>query len=306
LQVKLKVLNLLLLSLFTLFWYLLFHRAGLYQTRWLEDGKGEGKQIAKSVSVGSTLLMIVAVSFQRHNLGWDVILCFSGFTFVLTWVGRMSLRPMLRWLWQHNPQRLLLVGSNPRAHNFALHIMTQPQLGYHIVGYIDDPPNGQGYYPLSLTLKHLGALQDFEAVIEREIIDEVVVSLPMRSCYERIQCILEACEQQGIQAHLLSNFFSVASCPRADDGFRWYPAPHPIDIPAIPVVLLCEAGFRFDCGASLGDSFLSALSSPRGLDQTLVAPGAGLFCPNQSGLQPAAFQDYQVSLDGSRSRTVAT
>jgi exopolysaccharide biosynthesis polyprenyl glycosylphosphotransferase len=209
LQVKLKVLNLLLLLLFVLLWYVLFHRAGLYQMRWLDDGQGEGKQIAKAVFVGSALLLIVAVSFQRNNLSWDVVLGFAGLAFMLTWVGRVSLRPVLRWLWQHNPQRLLLVGSNPRAHNFALHVMTQPQLGYHIVGYIDDPPNGQGYYPLSLTLKYLGSLQDFEAVIEREIIDEVVISLPMRSCYERIQYILEACEQQGIQAHLLSNFFPL-------------------------------------------------------------------------------------------------
>jgi exopolysaccharide biosynthesis polyprenyl glycosylphosphotransferase len=209
LQVRLKVLNLIILVLFTFIWHLIFRRAGLYHIRWFESGKGEGKELAKAVVAGSILLQIVAVGSQRNTLGSGVALCFASLAFGLTWAGRVSLRIMLRWFWQYNPQRLLLVGSNPRAHNFALHIMSQPQLGYQIVGYIDDPPDGQSYHALSLTLTRFGSLQDLEAVIEREVVDEVVISLPMRSCYERIQHMLETCEQQGIQTHLLSDFFTL-------------------------------------------------------------------------------------------------
>ena len=208
-QLKLKVINLILLSLFTLVWHLIFRRAGLYHIGWLESGKGEGKGLAQAVLTGSALLLVLAVVFQRTNLTWDLVLCFAVLDFALTWAGRRGLRRGLRWLWQHNPRCLLLVGSNPRAHNFALYVLSQPQLGYQIVGYIDDPPNGQGYGVLSLSLKRLGSLQDLEAVIECEVVDEVVISLPMRSCYERIQRMLEVCEQQGIQAHLLSDFFTL-------------------------------------------------------------------------------------------------
>ena len=208
-QVKFKVINLILLSFFTLVWYQIFCQAGLYQNPFLESGKGEWKGLTKAVLTGSVLLLVLAVGFRRTNLTWDVVLCFAVLDFTLTWAGRRGLRLGLRWWWQHSPRCLLLVGSNPRAHNFALHVLSQPQLGYQIIGYIDDPPNGQSYGVLSLSLKRLGSLQDFETVIEHEVVDEVVISLPMRSCYERIQRMLEVCEQQGIQAHLLSDFFTL-------------------------------------------------------------------------------------------------
>jgi exopolysaccharide biosynthesis polyprenyl glycosylphosphotransferase len=58
-------------------------------------------------------------------------------------------------------------------------------------------------------LKHLGTLQDFDVVMEREVIDEVVISLPIHSCYERIKPLIDVCEAQGIRVHLLLDFFQL-------------------------------------------------------------------------------------------------
>jgi exopolysaccharide biosynthesis polyprenyl glycosylphosphotransferase len=208
-QLKFKMINLILLGFFVLIWYQIFCRVGLYQGRWLESGKGEKKSLVQAVLIGSALLLVLAVGFQRANLTWDVVLCFAVLDFALTWAGREGLRLWLTWLWQRNPQRLLLVGSNSRAHNFALHVLSQSRLGYHLIGYVDDPPKGQDYDALSLTLKRFGALREFEAVLDCEVVDEVVICLPVRSYYERIRGMLEVCEQQGIQAHLLSDFFTL-------------------------------------------------------------------------------------------------
>jgi exopolysaccharide biosynthesis polyprenyl glycosylphosphotransferase len=108
-----------------------------------------------------------------------------------------------------NLHSLLLVGSNQRVQDFACRIMSKPQLGYRIVGYLDDPPSGQSYHKLLSSHKHLGTLDDFDAVIDQEEVDEVVISLPIRSCYEQIKHLVEACEVQGIRVHLLSDFFQL-------------------------------------------------------------------------------------------------
>jgi exopolysaccharide biosynthesis polyprenyl glycosylphosphotransferase len=88
--------------------------------------------------------------------------------------------------------------------------MAKPQLGYRVVGYIDEAfPSYHGDPGVAAALPHLGALQDFDEVLEREQIDQVIMALPIRSFYEEMRSIIEACECQGIQVHLLSDFFQL-------------------------------------------------------------------------------------------------
>jgi exopolysaccharide biosynthesis polyprenyl glycosylphosphotransferase len=58
-------------------------------------------------------------------------------------------------------------------------------------------------------LPYLGSLEKFDEVLSREQIDEVVIALPIRSFYEPMKRIIESCECQGIQVHLLSDFFQL-------------------------------------------------------------------------------------------------
>ena len=71
----------------------------------------------------------------------ETLLAFMVLAGVLTWGGRTALRIIVRKIrqWNRNVCRLLLVGSNHRAYNFVRCVLATPQLGYHIVGYIDDP-----------------------------------------------------------------------------------------------------------------------------------------------------------------------
>jgi exopolysaccharide biosynthesis polyprenyl glycosylphosphotransferase len=211
LQNKSKIANFLLLLGFVAVWYLIFLAMRLYDSRRLERGRGEWKDIGKAVLMGGMFLLIATVAFQRHNVSKEEVLLFVMLSGLLTWLGRILMRTVMEKLHRrnHNMHQLLLVGSNDRAFDFASRVMAKSHLGYHILGYIDDPHNGQTYSKLALPLKPLGTLRDFEAVIDREQIDEVVVALPIRSCYEQIRRILTICELQGIQAHLLSDLFQL-------------------------------------------------------------------------------------------------
>lgn len=95
--------------------------------------------------------------------------------------------------------------------SFDRRVKAKPQLGYRVVGYIDDefPPYYDGFQTPSIPLLYLGSLDEFEEVLGREQIDEVVIALPIRSFYEPMRRIIESCECQGIQVHLLSDFFQL-------------------------------------------------------------------------------------------------
>jgi exopolysaccharide biosynthesis polyprenyl glycosylphosphotransferase len=210
-QIRLKIINIFLLLIFVITWHLIFLSMRLYDSRRLERGREEWKDIVKSVLIGSMVLLATTVVFQRDHVSKETVLLFAVFAGFFTWLARMLMRIVMGRLrrYNRNLNHLLLVGSNDRVHDFASRVMAQPHLGYRILGYIDDPPNGRSFAKLTLPLQSLGTLRDFEAVVDREQIDEVVIALPIRSCYEQIKRIIEACELQGIQAHLLSDFFQL-------------------------------------------------------------------------------------------------
>jgi exopolysaccharide biosynthesis polyprenyl glycosylphosphotransferase len=211
LQLRLKVVNFILVLLFGLLWHLVFLSLGLYNARRLEHGQGEWKDLVKATLIGGMFLLAVTVAFQRTNVGRNTILMFTGLACLLTYAGRAGTRAVLSWLLRHDRSlcSLLLIGSNQRAYNMISRILAKPHLGYRVVGYLDTPPNGQSYDKLYAHLRYLGSVEDFNTVLDREEIDEVVITLPIRSCYERIKGLIDACEAQGIRAHLLSDFFPL-------------------------------------------------------------------------------------------------
>lgn len=212
-QINLKLINVLLLVFLVGIWHLVFLSMGLYDSRRLDRGKGEYHDVFKAVIMGSMLLLVVGALFRRNHINREVVLYFATSAFCLTCIGRYFLRMALGWVRVHNRnlRRLLLVGSNRRGMAFARRVKAKSQLGYRVVGYIDDefPPYYDGYETASIPLPYLGSLEEFDDVLSREQIDEVVIALPIRSFYEPMKQIIESCECQGIQVHLLSDFFQL-------------------------------------------------------------------------------------------------
>jgi exopolysaccharide biosynthesis polyprenyl glycosylphosphotransferase len=212
-QINLKLINVLLLVLLVYIWHAVFLSMGLYDSRRFDRGKGEYHDVFKAVVMGSMLLLVAGVLFRRDHINREVVLYFATLSFIFTCMGRFVLRLFMGWVRVHNRnlRRLLLVGSNCRGMTFARRVKANPQLGYRVVGYIDDelPPYCEGYPSTLIPLPYLGSLAEFDDVLIREQIDEVVLALPIRSFYESMKQIIESCECQGIHVHLLSDFFQL-------------------------------------------------------------------------------------------------
>jgi exopolysaccharide biosynthesis polyprenyl glycosylphosphotransferase len=53
----------------------------------------------------------------------------------------------------------------------------------------------------------LGKFEELERIINTEVVDEVVIALPIKSQYAQIKTAIAQLEEQGIVVHLLSDFF---------------------------------------------------------------------------------------------------
>lgn len=149
--------------------------------------------------------------YIRGNISKDVILIFSISTCMLIFISRFATEKIVGLMHRKNRKlrNILIIGWNRRAYNFSMAILEKPQLGYRIVGFLDVLSENENSRRFDLYLECLGTLADFDYVIDHREIDEVVIALPIRSFYEHISYLIEHCETQGIEVHLLANFFEM-------------------------------------------------------------------------------------------------
>jgi len=109
-----------------------------------------------------------------------------------------------------NTRQVLIVGRNDRAARLAERIEQSPELGFRLVGFID-APNGECRRSYDYAFNVLGDLEDFERVLRENIVDEVFLTLPVKSFYSEIDQLIEICETVGIEAKIPIDLFRLRS-----------------------------------------------------------------------------------------------
>ncbi len=156
----------------------------------------------------SALPLMIDHSYSA-NLVFLLVLC------ALQAAGSIFLRYFPRSLLRYfrsrgyNFRQVLIVGRNDRAAQLAQAIEKFPELGLKILGFID-APNGKAIrtkYPF----KVLGKLEDCEKIIRENIVDEVYITLPIKSFYSEMEKLIELCELVGIEAKIPTDIFKIKS-----------------------------------------------------------------------------------------------
>jgi exopolysaccharide biosynthesis polyprenyl glycosylphosphotransferase len=111
------------------------------------------------------------------------------------------------------------VGTNSRAIRFARKVEAKPELGYHLIGFVDDDWSGtQGF--LRTGFRQVASLDQFPDFLRQYVVDEVLLCLPMRSFYPRASAIVGQCEEQGIIVRFLSDLFNLRQAKSKVDQFE--------------------------------------------------------------------------------------
>lgn len=112
-----------------------------------------------------------------------------------------SVRPRLR-----KKRNFIIVGTGSRAVDVCREMENNLDYEYNLVGYVDSEPQ-TAYVAKSQVL---GSIEDFESILMHQIVDEVVVALPMKSQYETIGEIVAVCERLGVQSQYFTHHFGTA------------------------------------------------------------------------------------------------
>ena len=207
LSVRIKLSNLLLFIGFAAAWHLLFSYCGLYRSPVL-GRVNSWWNVAKAGTLGTLLLTALAHLLNLAAVDRVFMAVFLVTAVLGTQVTRSVLGLVIGYSQSKtsNLTRVMIVGCGPRGTLLGREIWKRPELGYLLVGYSDDIPAPES--PLhGRSERLLGTLAEFETVVENLDIDEVFVTLPVKSYYETIEEIITFCGESGVGVHLPVDFF---------------------------------------------------------------------------------------------------
>ena len=208
--IRITVKNLILVVLFLLTWVIAFRVFGLSRrspgaTLWREL-----LQIAKASTAASVFAVLFPLTSQTGAFSGRVLLYFLPVAIVACLCGRLVARAFADRLTSALTGRrdLIIVGSGPRAASLYEHLR-EPHHGYiRVLGFVDSP--SAHTVPAAIRKQMLGTLDDLEGIVMKQPVDEVLIALPAKSCYDEIQTAIQTCERAGVEAKYLSDIFELS------------------------------------------------------------------------------------------------
>lgn len=219
LSMRIKLENFILFAGLLGVWHILFISMGVYQSQRLASRQEELTCVFRATSIGTLCVGLLSLLFRIRMVTPTFIIVFWLLTMGLVMASRLTLRFILEGIRRRgrNIRNVLIVGTNSRATNFAHKIESQPESGYRVIGFVDEPWNGlknflRGRYPL------VSDFQQLAPFLRKTVVDDVVIGLPIRSYYEQSSAIAALCELHGIVVRFLPGLFNLKLArPRAED-----------------------------------------------------------------------------------------
>lgn len=166
--------------------------------------------VAKAVVVALIFSGFVVAFFGRHGIQQEFLLRFGGFSLAFLLLFRSLVRAGLIMIRRRgfNRRQILLVGANDRARKLVDLMLSSEQYGYELVGLVDDEPNRVEYLK-GYNVPHVGRLEELEEVLTRHVVDEVYITLPVRTYYGTITSMAHLCEGVGVPVRLIADLFPL-------------------------------------------------------------------------------------------------
>ena len=190
--------------------HLVFHLCGLYRSRRLSSRRVELIDVLKAMTINTACFVAFGSLFSIRMITVPFLAAFWVVGTIVLSLTHLSLRMVAaRVRLQGKDLRyMLILGTNPRAVEFARRISADPARGYRLLGFVDDE------WPGMMALKEQGfkVVSDYAGLTEflrRNVVDEVAVYLPFGSFYRHSFEVANLCQQHGITMRFNSDIFGL-------------------------------------------------------------------------------------------------
>jgi exopolysaccharide biosynthesis polyprenyl glycosylphosphotransferase len=292
-EMRIKLGNCLLFALLLLVSHNVFIFCGLYVSKRLTRQFTQVVEVCKATVLAALFLFLSAKAFPLRVVTLRFVFVFWFSTTCMMVAGRMAARWLLLALRSRgrNTRFILIVGTNERAIEFAHQIVGRPELGYQVVGFVDDDWAGTQAFESTGQIRccTFAGLADF---LRLNVIDEAAIYLPLRSYYEHAAELVSLCEHHGIVLRFDPQVFKLRTphyrLQDSEETSQVLAASGPDDV--VPAIMKRS----LDCGFS---AVLLVILSPVFLVVAilvkLTSPGPVFFRQIRVGLNKRKFSIYK-------------
>ncbi len=182
-------------------WIFMLSSFWLYRSKRLAKWEDEFSDCLRAVAFATLILATQILIAEWPVFPKRFLLMFAFTSFVLLFAIRLFKRNLLKQFRLHgrNLRSVLVIGAGARGQKIVDLIREHPEIGYKFAGFVDD-----------LTVPGVvGKLSEIPKVLAGNVIDEVIICLPVKTFYDQIQSIAEAAEEQGITVRIYSDLFNL-------------------------------------------------------------------------------------------------
>lgn len=171
----------------------------------------------------NSILLVVFFYFFTRPFAYSRLILFYVAALVL--VALAIARLFQRW-WMARLRRqgigvtrALIVGADETGRTLMRHIVAQPDLGYQIVGFVDDHPARQQDIG---RFQALGGTSQIAKVVRDYNVEKVILTLPWQE-QQQIKSIMEQCEAEGVESLIVPDLFQLSLTHVSLDEIRGVP-----------------------------------------------------------------------------------
>ena len=207
LLLRISIRNLIVANLCFWSWHLILVVTGVYAMHRTRSMTSLAVKVIVALTactglVGVVLLLHGEVQHFARSIGvfWLVSLALMLMLRVIMASYLRFVKPMMR-----QKRSLIIVGTGPQGQRAFRELKLHPEWHYELLGFVDSDPQ-LGDIPDEMIL---GGMDDLEEILMQNVVDEVIIVLPMKSQYENIGRAVALCEVAGVQSQYSGNHFGT-------------------------------------------------------------------------------------------------
>ena len=161
---------------------------------------------AKAVFFGTATLALLVYAFRLTYVSRPFLFLFALIAFLLLAAEKLVIRSLAQSARARglNFRSVVVAGTGRRAVAMAQFLEAHPHWGFRVLGYLDDGAGGA--IASDGRWRKIGELADLEAVLAREVVDEVIFAIE-RGRLEEFEEAMLAAERHGVRSHVALDLF---------------------------------------------------------------------------------------------------
>ncbi len=227
-------------------------------------------------------------AFQVSQLVWGFFLALN---VLFTYASREGVRELLerRWRAGIGLKRVLIAGAGDLGRMVADRILQHRELGYQVVGFLDDRAGGDhiGYRGLPL----LGTLNEVAEIAQRERVDHLYVALPLDE-HTKLLNLMEITSREFIDVKVVPDLLQFIALRARLEDLDGLPIINVNDVPLQGM----NSWIKRAIDVALSGAAVIVLAIPFGIIAALVrltSPGPVFYRQERMGLDGKAFTVYK-------------